>query len=102
MNMDEFNCFGQYGFGTGAGKDCNTCPERAPCWDEHRRRADGEKPEAVAEFHRLVEQLRPRFGDRAGQMAGVMMAASGQPDPYTRAVMANMQRGLLARSVPRN
>lgn len=95
-------CFGQYGFGTGAGRDCNTCPDSSPCWDEHRRRVEDEQPEAVAELQRLIDSLRPRFGDRAAYMARVVLGASGRPDPYIQAVAANVHRGLLARSVPRN
>lgn len=100
--MPELSCFGQYGFGTGAGQDCNVCPERGPCWEEHRRRVDADHPEEVAEFQRMVERLAPRFGDRARQMVGIALAASGRLDPYTQAIVANVQRGQLARSVPRN
>lgn len=95
--MAELSCFGQYGFG-----DCNTCSDKQPCWDEHRKRVRANRPEAVAEFEGLVERLRPTFGDRAGQMAVVALASQGRCDPYVQAMVENARRGLMARDVPRN
>ncbi|NPV49441.1 MAG: hypothetical protein HPY69_21060 [Armatimonadetes bacterium] len=100
--MAEADCFGQYGLGAAIGRDCNTCPQNQPCWDEHRVRVKAGQPEAVAEFESLVEGLRPTWGDRAGQMAVAALASRGRCDPYTQAMLENIRRGLMARGVPRN
>lgn len=82
--MAEVNCFGQYGFGAAIGRDCNTCSDNQPCWDEHRKRVRASCPEAVAEFEGLVERLRPTFGNRAGQMAVAALASRGRCNPYVQ------------------
>ena len=104
-------CFGRYGYGNGyflpegqinarlasragrppPGAFCNTCPRKTDCWAELRRRVDEADPIGTAAFVAAMDQ--EKAGGGSGGALAARMAASGNPDPWMRQMLANLQRG---------
>lgn len=100
MNPRAQECLGHFGYGNGylapegkagefsAAGYCGVCRLKTPCWEQMK--------ESVPEARQVFEDMGVEAALRGTTISRIAVekAEAGNPDPYIRRMLDNMQRGL--------